>query len=94
MKITQGLYDPNNFYYCRSAVSRAWERSVYMTQTISTIVDRMPSMLLFASLYDPNNFYYCRLKRLMMLSFHVYMTQTISTIVDSNDSYIHLKESI
>ena len=56
---------------------------VYMTQTISTIVDSDIQSLFVPSLYDPNNFYYCRSLRIRQKAFHVYMTQTISTIVDS-----------
>ena len=33
------LYDPNNFYYCRSNCRSLSTSVVYMTQTISTIVD-------------------------------------------------------
>ena len=33
---------------------------VYMTQTISTIVDEFCDTSLEIRLYDPNNFYYCR----------------------------------
>ena len=39
-KVT-GLYDPNNFYYCRYSGMQAWSSGVYMTQTISTIVDEI-----------------------------------------------------
>ena len=35
----KGLYDPNNFYYCRYERTTTSAMSVYMTQTISTIVD-------------------------------------------------------
>ena len=33
------LYDPNNFYYCRSHNLYTFSLAVYTTQTISTIVD-------------------------------------------------------
>ena len=56
------LYDPNNFYYCRSLLQVFCPSSeVYMTQTISTIVDILYDMADVSRLYDPNNFYYCRL---------------------------------
>ena len=55
---------------------------VYMTQTISTIVDQDKCYNRYHSLYDPNNFYYCRYERTTTSAMSVYMTQTISTIVD------------
>ena len=58
--VIQGLYDPNNFYYCRYWLMFYCFDIVYMTQTISTIVDTNPFHSILLRLYDPNNFYYCR----------------------------------
>ncbi len=79
--VHRSLYDPNNFYYCRLIGLRHTE-VVYMTQTISTIVDKLCNPTVRESLYDPNNFYYCRYCLLGVATMLVYMTQTISTIVD------------
>ena len=38
-RYNEGLYDPNNFYYCRYILLHLRISCVYMTQTISTIVD-------------------------------------------------------
>ena len=59
---TGSLYDPNNFYYCRCIENVCKQEVVYMTQTISTIVDILAIVPQNSCLYDPNNFYYCRQK--------------------------------
>ena len=77
-----GLYDQNNFYYCRSEWARLGCCLVYTTKTISTIVDRVRPITEEVCLYDQNNFYYCRYDLRGRYELRVYTTKTISTIVD------------
>ena len=77
-----GLYDQNNFYYCRFNVAHCLHLDVYTTKTISTIVDRENNIDHGCSLYDQNNFYYCRFVCDALGNIAVYTTKTISTIVD------------
>ena len=60
INVLAGLYDQNNFYYCRLRSANEEVTRVYTTKTISTIVDTSACDALHRSLYDQNNFYYCR----------------------------------
>ena len=78
----EGLYDQNNFYYCRCSYVAGKDNDVYTTKTISTIVDTGVPFSKWPGLYDQNNFYYCRSATAHVLLSCVYTTKTISTIVD------------
>ena len=77
------LYDPNNFYYCRYSVCHSLFAYVYMTQTISTIVDGIKMYYNDIHVYMTQTISTIVDKILKLVcSSTVYMTQTISTIVD------------
>ena len=76
------LYDPNNFYYCRSRCPRFEDYNSLYDPNNFYYCRYKQELIDIKGLYDPNNFYYCRYERTTTSAMSVYMTQTISTIVD------------